>query len=43
MGLLSNYKNKLSADERYALQMVRFFFGDINWIKTIWFNFKAIQ
>lgn len=41
MGLLSNYKNKLSTDERYALQMVRFFFWDINWIKTIWFNFKA--
>lgn len=35
-------KNKLSHDELYAFNNLKTFFWQINWLKTIWFNFKAL-
>lgn len=42
MGILRKFIGHLSNDERYSLSMIRVFFWDINWIKTLWFNFKAL-
>lgn len=35
-------KNKLTYDEYHSLINIKYFFREINWIKTIWFNFKAL-
>lgn len=42
MGFLNKIKSRMSYDERYSLYFLRFFFFHINWIKTIWMNFRAL-
>ncbi|MBR6648235.1 MAG: hypothetical protein IKL29_02520, partial [Bacteroidaceae bacterium] len=32
----------MTMEQRYSLSFMRLFFWDINWIKTIWFNFKVL-
>ncbi len=38
----NNIKSKFSYDELYSLRFVKIYFWHINWLKTIWFNFKAL-
>ena len=42
MGFLSSIKANLTWEQRYSLSFVRMFFWDINWLKTLWLNFKAL-
>ena len=42
MGVLGKLVGNLNYDERYSLSMMKTFFWNINWIKTLWFNFKAL-
>lgn len=40
--LKDKLKNKLSYDEIYAFNNLKHYFWQINWLKTIWFNHKAL-
>ena len=42
MFFLKNIIKGLSYDELCSLRMLKMHFWYINWIKTIWFNFKAL-
>ena len=42
MGIFSSIKAKMTMEQRYSLSFMKLFFWDINWIKTIWFNFKVL-
>lgn len=42
MGFLGGFVKNMSFEERYSLSMMKVFFWNINWIKTFWFNFKAL-
>ncbi|MBO7239542.1 MAG: hypothetical protein J6V23_03575 [Bacteroidaceae bacterium] len=42
MRLKKKIAERLSYDERCSLSMLKTYFWHINWIKTIWFNFKAL-
>lgn len=42
MGLLGRFVKNMSYDERYCLSFMRIFFRDVNWIKTLWLNFRAL-
>lgn len=42
MFFLKNIIKGLSYDELCSLRMIKIHFWYINWIKTIWFNFKAL-
>lgn len=35
-------ENRLSYDAIYSLKYIKSFFWQINWIKTIWFNFRVL-
>ena len=42
MNPLKKYFNKLTYDQKEALRVVKNYFWKINWLKTIWFNFKIL-
>lgn len=40
--LKESFIRSQSYDKLYALRNLRYYFWSINWLKTIWFNFKAL-
>ena len=42
MKFLRKYYDKLSYDRKQSLRYVRCFFWTINWVKTLWINFKIL-
>lgn len=42
MNPLRKYFNKLTYDQKESLRVIKNYSWDINWLKTLWFNFKIL-